>query len=158
MKFITRPFAFIAAITVGAMLLAAAVVSASMLVAPPIGVSVNIKSEGIKFWVPVPSAWVSAGMNSIPLESWVDLGDEERRALAAAAEILERIEDADDATLVAVDTDAETVRVIKQGRRMIVRVRSEEADVDVQMPTSLLTRVARRLHSEPKTPWTLWRG
>jgi hypothetical protein len=43
-----------------------------------------------------------------------------------------------DAVLVQVEENGETVEVAKRGARLVVKVRSADADVDVAMPVALV--------------------
>jgi hypothetical protein len=61
------------------------------------------------------------------------------RALAA------ELERCPDATLVEVDDGADRVRIAKDGGRLVVRVRSPEADVDVELPVGLVSHTLRAL-------------
>jgi hypothetical protein len=61
------------------------------------------------------------------------------RALAA------ELERCPDATLVEVDDGDDHVRIAKDGARLIVRVRSPEADVDVEVPMALVSHALRAL-------------
>jgi len=147
MKLLTRPIIAVIAVTAGAILLSAAIVAATALAAPPVGISVHVKEEGIKFWIPVPSLWLESGVAMIPLEGLPldDIPEEGRQALKAAAGIVHELGKIDDATLVEVETDEETVLITKRGKRFRVEVRSPEADVDIEMPISTLESLVRSM-------------
>lgn len=97
--------------------------------------------------VPTPLA----GLAVTTAAHWIP--DEELRAvrrelgdlgplLRALADELERCPDA---VLVEVDDGSDHVEIVKDGGRLIVRVRSEDADVDVEVPVALVGHTLRAL-------------
>ncbi len=147
MKFLTRPLIAVVAITAGAIFLSAAIVAASVLVAPPVGVSVHIKQEGIKFWVPVPSLWLETGAALVPFDDLGldDMPEEARQAIRAASGMMDELGRIDDAQLVEVETGEETVKISKRGKLLHVEVRSADADVDIDVPISTLEALLQRV-------------
>lgn len=101
-------------------------------------------SDPVSFDVALPGALVAAGLTVAPrvmpadarLEVHDRLGEWAPLAAAFADDLARR----PDFTLVEVDDRDDHVEVIKQGRHLVVRVRSDDADVDVQIPLSLVGR------------------
>ena len=146
MPMLTRPLIFVTAVTVGALGLSGLLVAGSMLAAPPVTVSVHAHEEGVRMWIPVPSLWLTMGARALPMEEFLqDLDEEERAWLVDSRQLFDALDQAGDADLVRVETENESVVIRKQGRRLLITVRSAEADVDVRVPTSTLQSLANRL-------------
>lgn len=92
----------------------------------------------------LPGALVAAGLTVAPhvmpedarLEVRDQLGELGPLAAAFADDLARR----PDFTVVEVDDRGEHVEVLKRGRHLVIRVRSGDADVDVQVPLSLVGR------------------
>ncbi|HWM91707.1 MAG TPA: hypothetical protein VN493_13145 [Thermoanaerobaculia bacterium] len=105
--------------------------------------------EGSRIYVPVPALLVHAGMSLMPMVMEDDVWEEIRTDLGewgpVAAEVLRAVEDAPDTVLVEVQNDHETVRIVKDGRSLEIRVEGEDGTVDISVPASLLGRIAREI-------------
>jgi hypothetical protein len=107
------------------------------------------KADGAHFFVPVPALALYAGAALLPrmmpaaerARMREDLGDR-RQAIVA---ILEELERCPDGVLVDVEDHGETVRIVKEGRSLTVRVRSADTDVDVSLPAGVVTHLFREL-------------
>ena len=99
-------------------------------------------SDPVSFDVALPGALFEAGLAVAPqvmpadarLEVRDQLGEWGPVASALAADLARQ----PDFTLVEVDDRGEHVEVLKRGRHLVVKVRSPETDVDVQVPLSLV--------------------
>jgi hypothetical protein len=107
------------------------------------------KADGARFFVPVPAVALYAGAALLPrvmpaaerARMREELGDR-RQAIVA---ILEELERCPDGVLVDVEEHGETVRIVKEGRSLAVRVRSADADVDVSLPAGAVTHLFQAL-------------
>jgi len=105
------------------------------------------KAEGACFFVPVPAVALYAGAALVPrmmpagerARMRSELGDR-RQAIVA---ILEELERSPDGVLVEVEEHGESVRIVKEGRSLEVRVRSADSDVDVSLPAGVVTHLFR---------------
>jgi len=105
--------------------------------------------DGVSLYLPVPAALIELGAEALPLF----LPDEDmaqiRRELAPHADALRalarELAEMPDATLVAVDTDQEHVRVIKSGRSFEITVDAEDADIRVSVPATSFGRLLNAL-------------
>lgn len=141
----------LAVLLFGSLLLFAAPVASGMVDPGITRVRVHDKQEDFHLDLPLPDALVSAGLTVASAAGAFDemepLPQEARvwmPALRAAAEALAQ---APDATLVEVEGPAEHVRVSKRGSRLLVEVRSPDADVDVAVPARLVSRVLELLET-----------
>ncbi|HXO19206.1 MAG TPA: hypothetical protein VOA87_04690 [Thermoanaerobaculia bacterium] len=145
----TRTFAIVAGslavLLVGSGLLLAATVAASGLVT----VQVHEKEDGRHFYLPVPAAFLHAGIAFLPLAIPAGERAHMRAELdckgPALAALFREIERCPDAVLVDVLDHGQSVRFVKEGRTLTVRVRGGDADVDVSLPVSVLTHFAHAL-------------
>ncbi len=100
--------------------------------------------DPVSFDVAVPGVLIAAGLALAPRVMPADARSEVSAQLGEwgplAAALADDLARQPDFTLVEVDDDGEHVEVLKEGRHLIVRVRSADADVDVQVPLSLATR------------------
>jgi hypothetical protein len=96
----------------------------------------------VSFEFALPGALFEAGLAVAPrvmpadarLEVRDQLGEWGPVAAALAADLARQ----PDFTLVEVDDRGDHVEVLKRGRHLLVKVRSDDADVDVQVPLSLV--------------------
>lgn len=100
--------------------------------------------DPVSFDIAVPGVLIAAGLAVAPRVMPADARSEVSAQLGEwgplAAALADDLARQPDFTLVEVDDDGEHVEVLKEGRHLIVRVRSADADVDVQVPLSLATR------------------
>lgn len=112
-------------------------------------VSVKInesRPDGTTLYLPVPAALVYLGMDLLPLLDDGELDDMraelgEWRPFVAAT--LQGLEDCPDAVLVDVREGNETVRIVKNGRDIEIRVHGAEGDFEISLPARLFSRMAR---------------
>ena len=98
--------------------------------------------DPVSFEFALPGALFEAGLAVAPrvmpadarLEVRDQLGEWGPLAAALAADLARQ----PDFTLVEVDDRGDHVEVIKRGRHLLVKVRSDDAEVDVQVPLSLV--------------------
>jgi hypothetical protein len=105
---------------------------------------------GTTLYLPVPAGLLYLGMDLLPL---FDRGHELRRArreigdwapFVAAA--MQSIEECPDAVLVDVRDGAETVKIVKEGRKLRVRVHDRDgSNVEISLPSHLFTRLGHQL-------------
>lgn len=100
--------------------------------------------DAVSFDVAVPGVLAAAGLALAPRVMPADARAEVRAQLGEwgplAAALAEDLARQPDFTLVEVDDRGEHVEVLKRGRHLVVRVRSADADVDVQVPLSIARR------------------
>lgn len=105
--------------------------------------------EGVDLDVAVPAGFFGAGLAVLPAVMPEDARREVQLQLdgwgPAVTALAGDLAAADDFTLVEADDRGEHVRVVKEGRHLVVRVRSGDADVDVQVPLSLVGRTLASL-------------
>ncbi|HKI00695.1 MAG TPA: hypothetical protein VKK31_01825 [Thermoanaerobaculia bacterium] len=133
------------AVPVGATLLLAGSVVTQGLVT----VKVNeTQPGGTNVYVPVPAGLLYLGIDLLPL---LDREGELARArqemgdwapLAAAA--LQSFEDCPDAVLVDIRDHGDTVKIVKEGRSIEIRVHDRNGDIHITLPAHLFTRVAHQ--------------
>ncbi|HEX7184815.1 MAG TPA: hypothetical protein VF756_23515 [Thermoanaerobaculia bacterium] len=106
------------------------------------------RPNGTTLYLPVPAALVYLGMDLLPLvddggldELRADLG--EWRPFVAAT--LEDLEDCPDAVLVDVRDGDETVRIVKQGLDIEIRIHGADGNFEISLPARLFSRVARAM-------------
>lgn len=105
--------------------------------------------DGVNFDIALPAGILGAGLAVLPqvmpeearAEAQLQIGEWGPMATALADDLAA----AGDFTLVEVDDDGEHVEVLKEGRHLIVHVRSADADVDVQVPLALVGRTLAAL-------------
>lgn len=135
----------LAVLVVGVPLVIAAPVATGMVDPGLVTVRVHEKSEGFRLYIPVPALVVDAGLRSAVaaggLHEMERLPEEARQWMPMARAAVEALVEAPDATLVEVEDGEEHVLVAKRGGRLIVEVRSPDADVDVAVPARLALRV-----------------
>lgn len=99
---------------------------------------------GADFDIVLPAGLLGAGLAVLPQVMPAEAREEIRLELGdwgpAIGALADDLAAADDFTLVEVDDHGEHVQVVKQGRHLIVQVRSADADVDVQVPLALVGR------------------
>lgn len=102
-------------------------------------------SDPVSFDVALPGALFEAGLAVAPQVMPADARLEVRDQLGewgewgpVAAALAADLARQPDFTLVEVDDRGEHVEVLKRGRHLVVKVRSPETDVDVQVPLSLV--------------------
>jgi hypothetical protein len=130
--------------------LAVFVMGSGLLLATTGVATVRVKEKqagGVHLYLPVPALVLYAGSAILPLAMppaerariAAELGGR-RQAIAA---VLEELERCPDGVLVDVDDHGETVRIVKEGRSLSVRVRSADTDVDVSLPAGVVTHLFR---------------
>lgn len=127
-------------------------------------VRVHEKSEGFQLYLPVPSFLLQGGVSAAAAGGAFDqafehagpLPPQATLALARAGEMVEVLGDAGDFTLVEVQDGRDHVRVAKEGRRLVVKVRSPDVDVDVSVPLVLVQGILRAVERasarQPRAP------
>ena len=110
-------------------------------------VKINEKRpNGTNLYLPVPAALVYLSMDLLPLMDEGEL-DEMRSELGDwrpfVAATLNGLEDCPDAVLVDVQDGHESVRIVKQGRDIEIRVHGAEGDFEISLPARLFSRMAR---------------
>lgn len=117
-----------------------------------VSVSVHDKGpDGVRFSIPVPAVLVDAGLRTALAAGALDdvepLPPEAVRALPHLREVVQILADTpQDFTLVEVRDRNDHVRIDKVGDRLLIRVRSRDADVDVGLPLALAPRVMDLLY------------
>lgn len=124
--------------------LAAAVVSSGMMT-----ISVEDRSaDGVNLYIPIPAALIEAAAGGAQLLIPERELAKVRRAVGPWQEsvggVLDKLADAPDGVLVAVDSKTERVRIEKRGRNLEIEVHDHESDVSISVP---LPSVARLLAS-----------
>jgi len=98
--------------------------------------------DRISFDVTLPGALFQAGLAVAPRVMPDDARLEVREHLGEwgplAVALLDDVARQPDFTLVEVDDRGDHVEVLKRGRHLLIKVRSADADVDVQVPLSLV--------------------
>ncbi len=133
--------------------LAALVLGCGLLLAATGVASVRVqekKADGARFFVPVPALALYAGAALLPrmmpaaerARMRESLSEPQRQAIVA---VLEELERCPDGVLVDVEDHGGTVRVVKEGRSLTVRVRSADTDVDVSLPAGAVTHLFQAL-------------
>jgi hypothetical protein len=127
------------------LLLAASVVTSGL-----VTVKVNeTKPGGTNLYVPVPAGLLYLGMDLLPLLDRHHEMARARKEMGAWAPVAEAamqsLEDCPDAVLVDVQDRNETVKIVKVGRTIEIRVHGGDGDVHISLPAHLFTRVARQL-------------
>ena len=107
------------------------------------------RTGGPDLFIPVPAGLIYLGVDLLPL---LDTHHEMARArreigswAPVAAAALQSLEDCPDAVLVDVQDRGETVRIVKEGRNIEIRIHDHDGTVNVSLPAHLFTRVARQL-------------
>jgi hypothetical protein len=103
--------------------------------------------DGARIFVPIPAVVLYAGAALLPqmmpaserARVRAELGPR-RQAIVA---ILEELERCPDGVLVDSQERGESVRIVKEGRSLTVRVRSAGSDVDVSLPAGVVTHLFR---------------
>lgn len=107
------------------------------------------KADGARFFIPVPAVALYAGAallpRVMPAAERARMREELGGRRQAIVEILEELERCPDGVLVDVEEHGETVRIVKEGRSLAVRVRSADADVDVSLPAGAVTHLFQAL-------------
>jgi hypothetical protein len=105
--------------------------------------------NGTNLYLPVPAAFIHAGLTVLPALIEDDVWEEVRIDLGewapVAAEALRAVEDAPDAVLVDIENDRESVRIEKDGRTLEIHIRDGKGSYEFSVPASLLGRVAREI-------------
>jgi hypothetical protein len=126
------------------LLLAGSIVTSGL-----VTVKVNeTKPGGTNLYVPVPAGLLYLGLDVLPL---LDHNHEMARArkemgawAPAVQAVAQSLEDCPDAVLVDVQERNETVKIVKVGRTIEIRVHGDDGDVHVSLPAHVFTRVARQ--------------
>lgn len=100
--------------------------------------------DPVSFDVTVPGGLLAAGLAVAPRVMPADARSEVGAQLGEwgplAAALADDLARSPDFTLVEVDDGDDHVEVVKRGRHLVIEVRSADADVDVQVPLSLVGR------------------
>jgi hypothetical protein len=126
------------------LLLAGSIVTSGL-----VTVKVNeTKPGGTNLYVPVPAGLVYLGLDLLPLldhHHGMARAHEEMGAWAPAVQAFaQSLEDCPDAVLVDIQQRNETVKIVKVGRTIEIRVHGDDGDVHVSLPAHVFTRVARQ--------------
>jgi hypothetical protein len=144
-------------ITIIALTLLAIPVSATLLLAGSVitqgvvTVKVNQTTSAGRtdVYVPVPAGLLYLGLDLLPLLDHDHQMAKARKEMGpwapVAAAALQALEDCPDAVLVDVQDHNETVKIVKVGRTIEIRVHDNEGTVNVSLPAHLFTRVARQI-------------
>lgn len=97
--------------------------------------------------VVVAGAAVTVATHAMPAEARAEMRRELGPYQPLLRELAAELERCPDATLVEVEEGGDHVEVIKEGANLIVRVRSADADVDVQLPVALAGHALRAFAS-----------
>jgi len=104
---------------------------------------------GTTLYLPVPAGLIYLGMDLLPLLDHDHELRQARREMGAwapfATAAMQSIEDCPDAVLVDVRDGAETVKIVKEGRNISVRVHDGDSNVQISVPAHLFSRVARQI-------------
>jgi hypothetical protein len=122
---------------------AAAVATSDLMSAQWIDVRVvehGAGGQSIRIAVPtvVAGAAITVAPHVMPAEARREVTDQIGEWGPMLRELAAELERMPDAVLVQVEEDGETVEVAKRGARLVVKVRSADADVDVAMPVALV--------------------
>lgn len=100
--------------------------------------------EGASLWIPVPMLLLDLAIFAAPRLMPEDALDEARAEiepyLPALQEFAGALEDCPDGILVQVEGEDEHVLISKEGRNFKIHVESADADIDVSVPTRVLSR------------------
>jgi hypothetical protein len=143
-------------LTIVALALLALPVGATLLLAGSLAihgvVTVNVngtRDGGTRLYLPVPADLLYLGMDLLPLlDRNGDLARARREIgpwAPVAVAALQSLEDCPDAVLVDVEEHGQTVKIVKVGRSIEIRVHDQDGDIQVSLPAHLFTRVARQL-------------
>ncbi len=98
--------------------------------------------DPVSFDIVLPGALFEAGLavapRVMPADARLEVRDQLGEWGPLAVALLDEIARQPDFTLVEVDDRGEHVEVHKRGRHLVIQVRSDDADVDVQVPLSLV--------------------
>ncbi len=134
----------IAVFVMGSGLLLAASVAHSGLVTVKVD-----EADGRRIFIPVPAALVSLGLNVLPRmvedNACAKVRADLKEMGPALAGALRDLEDAPDAVLVDFRDAGESVRIVKEGRSLEIRVKNPEGTFVVSLPAHLLGRIAREI-------------
>lgn len=135
----------VAVLLFGSLLLVAAPVASGMVEPGITSVRVHDKQEDFHLYIPVPAAMIQAGLSVASAAGAFDeigpMPEQARAWMPMARAAVEALAEAPDAVLVEVESPDEHVRITKDGSRLLIQVRSPEADVDVAVPARLATRI-----------------
>lgn len=135
----------LAVLLFGSLLLVAAPVASGMVEPGITSVRVHDKEDDFHLYIPVPAAMIQVGLTAASAAGAFDeigpLPEEARKWMPVARAAVEALAEAPDTVLVEVESPDEHVRITKRGSRLVIQVRSPEADVDVTIPARLITRV-----------------
>lgn len=98
--------------------------------------------DGVNLWIPVPAILADATLfllpRLLPEEELAEARSEIAPMLPALRDLADEIDRLPNAVFVEVDSPTEKVRVGKSWGNLYVDVRSEDADVHVEMPARLI--------------------
>lgn len=140
----------IAAVLVVGAFSAAAMVTVSLHRGGFVRVSVDHRGDDpVSFDLLVPTPFVGGAVSvaglAMPDEARADLHRQLDEISPLLHAVAAGLEDCPDAVLIEVEDGTDHVRIAKEGGRLIVQVRSEEDDVDVEVPLALFTHTLRSL-------------
>jgi hypothetical protein len=103
--------------------------------------------DPISIRIAVPAVLAGAALtvapHAMPAEARAEVRHELERYQPLLRELAAELERCPDATLVEVEDGTDHVVVRKEGNSLIIRVRSDDADVDVQVPVALAGHALR---------------
>lgn len=107
------------------------------------------KPDGTNLYLPVPAGLVYLGIDLLPLLDKDHHMQKARKEMGAwgpfAAAALQALEDCPNAVLVDVQDGKETVKIVKEGHTIEVRVHSADGNVQISLPAHLFSKVAHQL-------------
>jgi hypothetical protein len=103
---------------------------------------------GVDIDLPVPVTLLSAGLSFIPDEDRADIARELRPWMPAIQTALEELSRCDDGPLVEIDGPDEHVRVVKEGRKLVIDVDSPEATVHLSVPLGAIPGLIHKLGAD----------
>lgn len=111
-------------------------------------VGIRVQDHDTRFAIRLPAALARVAVSFVPDDVWRDAGQDLGEWGPAVQSALGELEDCDDAVLVQVESEDETVYVRKVGERFQITVWTPEEQVELQIPTRLVRAVWDRM-SEP---------
>jgi hypothetical protein len=102
--------------------------------------------QGTHVFVPVPAAAVDLGLGiasfALPAEERARIEEQIAPYRPALAAMVRELERCPDATLVDLQSDRQTVRVVKRGERFVIDVDAPDGQVHVAVPAHTVSKIA----------------
>jgi hypothetical protein len=97
---------------------------------------VDVQKDGKRIWVPVPLALAHVAAAFVPEHKTrlPRMGEEAKRYLPIAREMLAALGDAEDGELIRVEEPGKTVVIVKEGGTLRVKVDERGKQVDLNVP------------------------